>query len=349
MQIVRLVLAVIVSAVAMVAALPIIVIGLPFWLVATLTRALVPFCQPAIVRWPDLFEFHPRLGWKSKSNFNGYCLEEREDVFQVSTGSDGWAGSKTVSDSEVVVFGDSFAFGYSVDTRNAFFEICGEVPIKSIGAPGYNMVQEVLLMEELASCIKGKLVIWFIYLGNDLYDNLAPEMKGYRTPVVIEENDGWRIVTSHLNPSRWSCSIGIEDKRRYARTMEKLFRKNFLSRRAYSACEFLIERGRNICSQAGADLVLMTVPLRILLEPSASLDGKNIDQAYPDRQLRDTCEKLGVPIVSLRGVLSASDYRRWDDHWNELGHRKVAREIARIYRERTQTWKERQETMAATL
>jgi hypothetical protein len=298
---------------------------------------MLPIFQPSIVRWPELFDFHARLGWTVKSNFSGHCLEERDDVFRVSTGPDGWPGTRTISESRVVVIGDSHAFGYGVDTHRAFFAINPEVPIKAVGAPGYNMVQEILVMKELAPSLKGKTVVWFVYFGNDLYDNLSPEMDGYRTPFVTQDIGGnWAIMTKHLHPSKWSCSAGRQGRQRF-RIPERLFRKSFLADRAFSACEFLIARGRDICDRASAELIIVTIPTAAMLEPSPSVHGESIDAEYPDKQIRVICEKLGVRLVCLKDVLTRNDYKRWDEHWNERGHRKVARAISALCRDKAES------------
>jgi hypothetical protein len=321
-------------AIGLLMTVPIIALSLPFWLVSALTRAFLKFFQPPIIRWPELFEFHPRLGWKAKPNYRAYCLEERDDVFEVATGADGWASSRTTGDSQVVVFGDSHAFGYGVDTRSAFFHVA-RVPIKAIGAPGYNMVQEVLLMEELGPSLRGKVVVWFVYYGNDLYDNLAPEMNGYRAPFVAQTADGvWRIETSHINPSKWSASLGRQG-RQMTRIPENFFKKSFLGDRAFSACEFLICEGNKFCQQAGAELVVMTIPIPIMLEASPTLHGKRIDTDYPDQKIREICCKFDVDLICLKDLLHRSDYKPYDEHWSERGHRAVARAIDRIYAEKT--------------
>ena len=222
----RVLLGLVASAIALVITLPVLAVALPFWIVAVLTRAMVPLFRPSVVQWPELFEFHPVLGWKAKPYFSAHCLEERDDVFQVTTDPNGWPGNRSVAESKIVVFGDSHAFGYGVDTKRAFFEVA-DVAIKAIGAPGYNMVQEVLLMEEVAPSLKGKLVVWFVYFGNDLYDNLAPEMSGYRTPFVARTEDAdWSIITRHISPSKWSVSSGRQGRQR-VHVPEKLFKKSF--------------------------------------------------------------------------------------------------------------------------
>ena len=190
------------------------------------------------------------------------------------------------------------------------------------------MVQELLVLEELAPSLAGKVVVWFWYFGNDLYDNLSPEMGGYRTPFVAQNHDGtWRIETKHIHPTKWSCSTGRQGRRRL-HVPEKMFRKSFLGDRAYSACEFLLERGRNLCARVGSDLVVMTIPTAAMLEAAPSVHGKAIDATYPDKQIRVMCEKLSVPLICLKDVLARQDYKRWDEHWNERGHQKVARTLS---------------------
>jgi hypothetical protein len=318
---------------AMVAAIPIIAVGLPFWLVAIITRVQIPLFRPATVRWPELFVFHPILGWKAKPAFNGHCLEERDDIFHVVTDPDGWPGQRSLSESRIVVIGDSMAFGYGVATKNAFFELNPGMRIKAVGAPGYNMVQELLLMEELSPSLKGKDVLWFVYFGNDLYDNLSPEMTGYRAPFVAQNADGdWQIITTHISPSKWSCSVGRQGKVPYATIKKQLMTKSFMGDRAYSACEFLLGKGRDICRTAGAELIIMTVPFPMRAQAAPFLQPFGSDQDYPDRRIRAICEKLQVPCVALRNVLTPGDYKRWDEHWNERGHRKVAQAISALYK-----------------
>src|SRR5581483_9426863 len=314
------------SAVALVLAVPVLAVALPLWLVAAMTRALARFYQPSMVKWPDLFEFHPRLGWKTIPHFRGHCLEERADVFRVHTGSDGWPGTRNLADSDVVVFGDSYAFGYGVNVNQAFFAVDPTLRIKAIGAPGYNMVQELLVMQEMASALRGKTVVWFIYFGNDLYDNLAPEMNGYRMPFVAQTARGdWRIVTEHVQAERWSCSVG-KPRNHY---VDRLFSPGFMAERAFSACEFLIERGQATCRAVSAELVVVTIPHPTLLR-GATCRAPKIDGGYPDRRMQAICEKFHVPIVALRDVLDPTDYNPDDEHWNEQGHRKVAKLLGRL-------------------
>jgi hypothetical protein len=134
----------------------------------------------------------------------------------------------------------------------------GNIRIKAIGAPGYNMVQEILLMNALSSQLRGKLVVWFIYFGNDLYENLQPNFYRYRMPFVREINGtgDWEIVTSHVSPANWRSRF----ERDYYARLAEICSPTFLAQRVYSACEYLIGKGLEICNRADARLVVMTIP-----------------------------------------------------------------------------------------
>ena len=64
------------------------------------------------------------------------------------------------------------------------------------------------VLEQLAPKLRGRLVVWFIYCGNDFYDNLAPDLHGYRRPFVREArpDGGWEIVTDHVRSEPWPIS-----------------------------------------------------------------------------------------------------------------------------------------------
>ncbi len=336
---IRALLAVIATLAGMLLVAPVIALGLPFWAISILTRCLFPFCSPKVIRWPQLFEFDPTLGWKAKANLSCHCLEERDDVFHVITDADGWPGKAGLAESKLVVFGDSHAFGYGVDHKSSFLQLNPKLPLKAFGVPGYNQVQELLVMEQLSSQLKGKLVAWWIYTGNDLFDNLSPEMSGYRMPFVRQVNGGgnWEIVRSHLSPAKWTCS------RTYGRSTPypldvAVHSETSLSERVYSACKYLIRKGRDICDQAGARLVVMTIPSPLALSwsriesaHSAHPGLKALHPDFPDLRIAEICKELRVPFVPLKEYLDIGDYKERDDHWTESGHKRVVQVLWNLY------------------
>jgi len=152
------------------------------WVFVACVHALGRWWEPKYVPWTDLMTFDQRLGWRPRSDLDANYLAQNDDIYHVVTDREGWAGRRSLDDSEVVVIGDSFAFGYGVDTGSSFADLNPKLAIKGIGAPGYSMVQSVLLMENLAGRLAGKLVVCFVCLENDLEDNLSPAMGRYSAP-----------------------------------------------------------------------------------------------------------------------------------------------------------------------
>jgi hypothetical protein len=330
--------------IALAMTMPVVLLGLPFLMVSFLVTLITSRLEGKCIRWPDIFEFDAVLGWKARSNLNCFCLEPGDDVFHLVTDQHGWPGSLAIEDSDMVVLGDSHAFSYGVDHEKSFSHLNRGVKIKAVGVPGYNMVQELMLLEELAPKLRHKLVVWFCYAGNDLFDNLSPEMLGYRAPFLRRKqggNTGWEIVTSHLSSDAWTCSAGARTLRRSGYPlMPALHSDSVLSQRVYSACENLIERGYRVCKNNAARLVVACIPDPFALDKNQIAAArnrypflKNLDPSYPDEKLRTICNKIGIRFIALKDYLEIDDYKRLHDHWTERGHRRVAQVLLGIYRE----------------
>ena len=314
-------------------AIPLLLICAPFWMVAKLTELIAGRLEPECRSWDQMVEYEATIGWIPKPDLDVHYLSVRDpEVFHVVTDSDGWPGKTSIAESDTVVFGDSMAFGFGVNSKDSFAHIRPDLRVKAIGAPGYNCVQELMLMRQLAGQLSGKVVVWFLYYGNDLYDNLQPEMAKYRTPFVreVDTPEGWEIVTRHMSPDRWYASAGRESANWYGE-LASLHIPCGRSKRAFSACKYLISQGRKVCEEAGATLVVLGIPtprvmspewLKILTENSPRAD--EIQPDLPDRELSRICEGLNVRFVSARDRLSIGDYRPVDDHWNAKGHRLIA-------------------------
>lgn len=331
---IRFVLAMFSSAIGLAAIVPLLLGALPFVIVKFGTRLLRKFTEPRGVPWKELIQFEPIIGWKPKANLNSFAIADR--IFHLTTDSDGWRGKSTLAGSDIVVIGDSFAFGYGVDDKSFFGNVTSSIRIKTIGMNGYNLVQEVLWMERLASRLQGKLIVWFIYYGNDLYENLQPNLDKYRMPFVREDKvtGHWEIVTDHVSPHPWPSP----NKRNYYARLAELCSPTFLSERAYSACRFLISRGQEICRRQGAELTVVTIPDISQIDPIRMVELKGLlphssefDPDFPDRNIREVCQSMGIPMVAVKDHLGISDYKEGDCHWNERGHQKVAKLLFDLY------------------
>ena len=330
---------------ALALSIPVVVVGAPFWLVSGLTRTVrgaIRRWQPREVPWDELIEFVPEIGWKNRGNVRAYVRGNRP--FRVTTDRDGWRGRFSLEESDIVVFGDSFAFGHGVDDDAFFANQRSAVRIKAIGTNAYNMVQTLLWMERLKDQLAGKLVVWFVFYGNDLMDNLHPHFGRYRTPFVRSRDHGagWEIITEHVRTEPWPFDPRSWNFNRVGEVCSPTFR----AERAFSACDYLIGRARDACESAGARLAVVGVPDVQLLDPTRrnrfrrrAPDPAHFDPRLPDRRLREICEGRGIPFVSLSEVLEVHDHLLNDCHWTPRGNLRVARVLERLNGEAQVSWR----------
>lgn len=318
--------------------MPVIVATAVLWAVSACTRACTRLVEPAHVTLDELIQFDPVFGWKARPNLRTHHL--MVDLFRISTDADGWRGRSTIEESEILVFGDSFAAGYGVSDKHLFADLNPGLRIKAIGIGGYNMPQSLMWMEKLAHSLEGKLVVWFVFLGNDLYDNLSPELRGYRRPFVRERrpDGGWEIVSTHISEQRWPILARARKGHIHLATLAEMCSDTFLAERAYGACEYLIRRAQRVCATAGAELMIFTIPdpsqfLREGHEYLKSLkpELETFDADLPDSRIASMCAAAGIPFVAGKEFLDLSCYKTNDCHWNELGHRKVASKLAELH------------------
>ncbi len=340
MVLIRNLLAIVVSIFSLLLFVPMLIIGISLWMVSSLTQIITRLIQPKYASWRDLIEFESVIGWKPMSNLDTHYIAVGNDICHIITDSQGWLGKNSLSESDIVVVGDSYAFGYGVNIHDSYFEVDPNLRIKAIGSPGYNMVQELILMRQLSTELTNKLVVWFVCLQNDLHDNLRPDKPNfYRTPFVHSINGGteWEVVTNHVKKAKWPYPTL---NRPYASMFAKLCMQSHLSQHVYSACDFLIREGRNACNKVGAHLVVMTIPSKDQLalkgpmniarnHGSVSVDDINVD--YPDQMFGGICRKLNVPFYTAKDFMNIQDYKTHDCHWTEQGNRKVAKFLADIY------------------
>lgn len=337
----RIILASIAAALGLLLLVPVALVLAPFWILAAATRAFARRLEPAYLTRDELIQFDPTFGWKPRPHLRTHHL--MGDLFRIVTDSDGWRGRASLAESDIVAIGDSFAAGYGVGEDAIFANLTTRPRVKPIGIGGYSMVQELLWMRVLAPSLRGKQVVWFVYFGNDLYDNLSPELRGYRKPFVRENRagGGWEIVTSHVAREKWPIQVRARVGHVHMATLAQLCSDTFLSRRAYSACEWLVREAQNVCTGAGASLTILTIPDTHQMSPEGcdylrQLEPglKNFDAARPNRMLETICAAVGVPLLSGSAFLDVSCYKLNDCHWNEAGHRRVAKALTELYEER---------------
>lgn len=318
---------------------PIMIVAILLLLFSVLARLISSFWERDNVQThyeTHMFEYDSEIGWRLRPNLDLYGIAD--EPFHVTTGPDGWRGNLPIEDADLVVFGDSFAFGHGVDENQMFTKYSGNLKVKSIGVNGYGMVQGMLWMRRLAPSLAGKLVVWFIYYGNDLHENLQPDMETYRMPFVRQrpESPEWEVVTEHLSKEPWSFRAPAP----YYQPLAELCCPTKYADRVFSAVEYLISEARTICHSAGTTLVVVGVPERLQLNRRGLMhlqklasNNPQFNANLPDERLNEICNRLDIRFESLTTHLKPNDHLANDVHWQPSGHQKVGALIQRLYEE----------------
>jgi hypothetical protein len=247
--------------------------------------------RPEPFGWRQLVEYAPEVGWRPRPGLDGYG--QADDTFHLTIGPDGWRGSLPLEEADVIVFGDSFAFGHGADDRAMFTQFCGDVRVKAIGSDGYDMVHGLIWMRRLAPSLAGRLVIWFVYYGNDLQDNLQPDLGGDRKPFVrLRPQDGqWELVVEHVSREPWPSRSPVD----YQRHVAEFCCDTSFSRRAFSACEFLIREAKQLCDDQGIGLSDLGHSLADIRQPEG---GPSDSTAVPRRLASNVCREAATGMAN---------------------------------------------------
>lgn len=316
--------------------IPAVLVAAPFLAVSALIRLAGTRKErrAATGHWQRLVEYEPVVGWKPLSNLD--VDDMADEVFRLTTGPDGWRGSTTLAEADMVVFGDSFAFGQGAADDAMYTRFCRGIRVKPIGANGYSMVHGALWMRRLAPQLAGKVVVWFVYYGNDLHESVLPNMGRYRMPFVREDRGTgkWEIVTDHVSPEPWPFS----SSRTYHEMLAEICCATRSGRRILSAADFLIREAAQTCREAGAELIVVGIPMSVQLSRRGQAqlaglapDRETFDVGRPDQVLQASCEAMGVPFIPLSAHLKAGHYLLKDIHWTPAGHRRVGALLTDVY------------------
>lgn len=116
-----------------------------------------------------------KFGFRLAPGISMHMREAEYDVL-IQTNSLGMRDDelKPKSGPRVLLLGDSFAMGYGVERGQLFADLLEKrlgVDVVNAATGGYEIVQQVRALEEYAPILKPDLVLYALYLGNDLAQN----------------------------------------------------------------------------------------------------------------------------------------------------------------------------------
>ncbi len=286
---------------------------------------------------------------------------------------DRW-GYRNAVDSEhadVVLLGDSMVEGWYVsdeETVSAQLEARIDRPVANLGVAGYGSLQELRVLKSDALHRNPKVVAWFFFEGNDLYDDelftntllAGPSHREERTghPGGLTRSHGWRqrsfVINLFQRIRRWSDPV-IPNRAPYWADLRGqriyFFRYGEVPWTAFEETRWTIaraafEEGLAFARDHEIRMVFFYVPIKyrvfrdfIAIPAGSPMEHWDVWHRLPNL-FRDFCNTAAVPCVDLTESLRAAvarghmTYPLNDTHWSPEGHAVAAAAVERVLRER---------------
>ena len=290
---------------------------------------------------------------------NAHGMNWRDTDIQGTSGRD-----------RVAFFGDSFTFGsWARDAEHTFVGVFearvspARFEALNFGVGGFGLLDEELMLKEVALGFKPRHAIVVSYMGNDFRDtwlglnredivdgvavinreNLAARVPGEflkpddRIPIPCDPPLWRRIAERSAAFRRAAPLLDLENLCVVFRPNLSFMQPAFWSRvpappivlQAREAVAEAIDRMNALAANNGIRLAVVALPTSAQVyarEPS----GRAFDTAYPQAYLETTCRDRRIPYLDLLPLLrrQAAEsnrrlYYRTDTHLTDFGHRKV--------------------------
>lgn len=142
-------------------------------------------------------EYHPLLGWANKPDYRDIVTIEKNRTFMVSHNSRGlrdqnYPYAKARDLTRVLVFGDSFVWGFGVEDDEIFTEVLERfddgLEVINFGVSGYGTGQSLLYYTDEGFKYDPDFVVYAFY-SNDIAESASSISYGYPKPFFIPKSD----------------------------------------------------------------------------------------------------------------------------------------------------------------
>ena len=274
--------------------------------------------------------------------------------------SKGFRNKQDLNQADIVLLGDSFLEGYKVTQDQIVSSKLAEIlktRVANLGQCDYGPVQEQAVFNALGRKLKPRMVVWFIYEGNDLQDYVRQKQNWKR---IVEEDRAFsarsffsNAFLSIMGPGSWA----YYPLRQHVRARTAKLRKEIDSaeslmyfeptpdpfgeqnRKYFDQLKNILIETRDACNLDGCKLIVAFVPMKFrvyheLMQFDAdSRFGKWKLNDFPS-EFSDWCGKVSIDFLSLIPDLQSSArkgilvYFLDDAHWTPAGNRVVAESVA---------------------
>jgi hypothetical protein len=145
----------------------------------------------------------------------------RQNTF--TTDSRGFRNRRELESADIVLIGDSYVEGFYVsdhETAAAVLEDLSGASVANLGQSGYGSLQELEILRRFGLALKPKMVAWFFFEGNDLYDDEAFEGMS----IYLKEHGTFKTATPKKRSwdSRWKAFLKTSFTRHTFRQIRRL-------------------------------------------------------------------------------------------------------------------------------
>ena len=286
----------------------------------------------------------------------------RADRVTVTYDPRGYRNVATLTRADIVLIGDSYVEGAYVsddEVVSGFLQARLRRPVANLGVAGYGTAQELIVLERDALPFEPRVVIWFFFEGNDLYNDqefenalLAPRERRaeawtarhgwWRRSLVRNAPAQLRILLYPLVPSYCPyfgvVRAGSHRGQKVLFAPEAAFPWTDFERSRWERAQQTLRDAVRVTRAHEVNLLLVYVPIKFrvyrdFIEPSPGGELRDWTLWPLPDLFAHFCRTEELACLDLTGVLrdavraGGMPHAPADSHWSPEGYQLVARQL----------------------
>jgi hypothetical protein len=315
--------------------------------------------RPAHARWSERALSDVEGGWS--------LPPARRATLTFSYDALGFRNPTRLQQADVALVGDSYvegAYNDDADVVARRLEARLGRPVANLAVAGFGTMQELVVVDRIAPRFAPKVIVWFFFEGNDLYDDREFEAVMKLSPAVMAKGTGaegmrafhgWKVRSFSLNAlallRRWADPVFPNHAPYVARLASPQRPGEFVLFADYARwpwdesvaalwtrAQEIFRQGLALTRQRDVQLLLAFIPIKFrVYRPYVELPSGSPMQSWTVWPIReffaDFCRAEAVVCldltVALQRALDAGGqpHALTDTHWSAEGHDIVARAV----------------------
>jgi hypothetical protein len=315
--------------------------------------------RPAHARWSERALSDVEGGWS--------LPPARRATLTFSYDALGFRNPMRLQQADVALVGDSYVEGaYNDDSDVVARRLEARLgrPVANLAVAGFGTMQELVVIDRIAPRFAPKVIVWFFFEGNDLYDDREFEAVMKLSPAVMAKGTGaegmrafhgWKVRSFSLNAlallRRWADPVFPNHAPYVARLASPQRSGEFVLFADYARwpwdeavaalwtrAQEIFRQGLALTRQRGVQLLLAFIPIKFrVYRPYVELPSGSPMQSWTVWPIReffaDFCRAEAFVCldltVALQRALDAGGqpYALTDTHWSAEGHDIVAHAV----------------------